>query len=128
MLAQQRLAEHDRIPRRDVGADRQAVDRRGLDDRQLAKPAHRHLQRARDRRRGQGQHVDVGLERLQPLLVSDSEMLLLVDDDEAEPLELDAFGENRVRADDDVERAVGEAFLGLLRSRLREPGATAARR
>ena len=59
--------------------------------------------------------MDVGLERLQPLLVRDSEMLLLVDDDQAQPLEVDALGEERVGADDDVDRAVGEAFLGLLR-------------
>ena len=74
---------------RDVGADRQPVDRRGLDDAQVAQARHRHLQRARDRRRGQRQHVDVGLQRFQPLLVGDSEMLLLVDDDQAEALELD---------------------------------------
>jgi hypothetical protein len=33
--------------------------------------------------------VDVGAQRLQPLLVGDAEALLLVDDDEAEILELD---------------------------------------
>ena len=55
------------------------------------------------------------LKRLQPLLVGDSEMLLLVDDDEPEPLELDAFRQQRMGADDDVDRAVGEALLGLLR-------------
>ena len=54
------------------------------------------------------------LQRLQPLLVGDAEALLLVDDDEAEPLELDALGEHRVGADDDVDRAVGQAFLGRL--------------
>ena len=55
--------------------------------------------------------MDVGLERLQPLLVGDAEALLLVDDDEAEPLELDRLGEQRMRADDDVDRAVGQALL-----------------
>ncbi len=43
--------------------------------------------------------MDVGLQRLQPLLVRDAEPLLLVDDDEAEALELDALREDRVRAD-----------------------------
>ena len=59
--------------------------------------------------------MDVGPERLQPFLVGDSEALLLVDDDEAEILELDALGEDRVGADDDVDLARLEAFLGLLR-------------
>ena len=58
--------------------------------------------------------MDVGLERLQPFLVGDSEMLLLVDNDEAQPLELDALGKERMGADDDVDRAVRDAFLGLL--------------
>jgi hypothetical protein len=59
--------------------------------------------------------VDVGLERLQPFLVGDSEMLLLVDDDEAEPLEMNTLGEDRMGADHDVDRAVGKALLGSLR-------------
>ena len=117
MFAQQRLAQHDGVPRGDVGAHRQAVDRRGLDHRQLAQAAHRHLQRARDRRRRQRQHVNVGLERLQPLLVGDSEMLLLIDNHQPEALEIDAFGEERVGADDDVDGSVGKPLLGLLRLR-----------
>jgi hypothetical protein len=82
------------------------------DDRQLAHAGQRHLQRARDRRRGQRQHMDVGAQRLQPLLVGDAEMLLLVDDHQAEILELDRLAEQRVGADDDVDRAVGEPLLG----------------
>ena len=38
-------------------------------------------------------------------LCADAEMLLLVDDDEAEVLELDRLAEHRVGADDDVDRA-----------------------
>ena len=48
---------------------------------------------------------------LQALLVRDAEMLLLVDDDEAEILEDDRLAEQRVGADDDVDRALGEALL-----------------
>ncbi len=106
MLAQQRLAEHDRIPRHDIGPHRQPVDRRGLDDRQLAQPAHRHLQRAGDGGGGERQDVDIGPERFQPFLVGNAEPLFLVDDDETEPLELDRFGEHRMGADDDVDRAL----------------------
>ena len=42
-------------------------------------------------------------------------MLLLVDDQQAEILELDRLGEQRVRADHDIDRALLEAGLGLLR-------------
>ena len=50
--------------------------------------------------------MDVGLERLQPLLVSHAEMLLLVDNDEPQLLELDRFAEDRVGADHDVDLAL----------------------
>ena len=88
-LAQQRLADHQRIEGRDEGAHRQAVDRRRGDQRQFAHAGQRQLQRARDRRRRQRQHVHVALQLLQPLLVLDAEMLLLVDDQQAEALEGD---------------------------------------
>ena len=112
-LAQQRLAHHDRIERRDEGAHRKAVDRRGGDDRHFAHAGERELQRARDRRCGQRQHVHLGAQLLELLLVRDAEMLLLVDDDQAEVLELDGLAEERVGADDDVDGAVGKALLDL---------------
>ena len=118
MFAQQRLAQHHRVPGHHIGAHREPVDRRGLDNRELTQARHRHLQRARDRRRGQRQHMDIGLERLQPLLVDDAEALFLVDDDQAQPLELDRFGEQRMRADDNIDGAIGQALargLGLAR-------------
>ena len=58
--------------------------------------------------------MDVGADFLQPLLVADAEMLLLVDDQQAEILELDALGQQRVRAAHDVDRAVLQTFLGGL--------------
>ena len=45
----------------------------------------------------------------------DAEALLLVDDDEAEILEPDAVAEQAVRADHDVDRALGEAVDRVLR-------------
>ena len=113
-LAQQRLADEQRIERRDEGAHREAVHRRRRDQRQLAHAGERQLQGARDRRRRQGQHVHLGAQLLQALLVADAEMLLLVDDDEAEILELDRLAEQRMGADDDVDRAVRQALLRLL--------------
>ena len=50
---------------------------------------------------------------LQALLVADAEMLLLVDDEQAEAGEADRLAEQRVRADDDVDGAVLEARLDL---------------
>ncbi|KAK0338877.1 hypothetical protein LTR94_036803, partial [Friedmanniomyces endolithicus] len=59
--------------------------------------------------------MDVGAQRLEPFLVRHPEPLFLIDDDEAEALEIDALGEQRVGADDDVDRARGQALLDLLR-------------
>ena len=86
-LALDRLAQQIAIEAADEGADRQPIGGRRRDDRDLAQPPHRHLQRARDRRRGQRQHVDLGAQLLEPLLVGDAEALLLVDDQQAEVLE-----------------------------------------
>ena len=69
VLAQQRLADGQRIERRHVGAHGEAIDRRRGDERKIAHARERQLQRARDGRRGQRQHMDVGLQALQPLLV-----------------------------------------------------------
>jgi hypothetical protein len=57
--------------------------------------------------------MDVRLQFLQPLLVLDAEMLLLVDDQQAEIAELDGFAQQRMGADDDVDGTVGNALLGL---------------
>jgi hypothetical protein len=54
-----------------------------------------------------------GAQFLQPLLVADAEMLLLVDDDEAKVLEANGFAQDRVGADDDVDCAFSGAFLHL---------------
>ena len=99
VLAQDRLAHGHAVERHDEGAHRQAIDRRRGDEAHLAHAGQRQLQGARDRRRGQRQHMDVGAQLLQPLLVRDAEMLLLVDDHQAEILELDALGQQRVGAD-----------------------------
>jgi hypothetical protein len=71
------------------GLDRQPALRRGGDDRQVAQAFQRHAQRARDRRGGQRQHVDLGAQGLHRLLVAHAEAVLLVDDQQAQALELD---------------------------------------
>ena len=108
-FAQQRLADHQGIVRRHEGADRQPIDRRRRDDGEIAHPRQRQLQRARDRCRAQRQHMHLGAQLLQPLLVADAEMLLLVDDQKAEIPELDRFAEQRMGADHDIDAAVREA-------------------
>src|SRR2546423_416354 len=68
----------------------------------------RELHRARERRRGQRQDMDTGLQLLQPLLLRDAGMLRLGDHDQAEMLEPNAPGEQRMRADDNVDLAFGQ--------------------
>ena len=55
--------------------------------------------------------MHLGAQLLEPLLVDDAEMLLLVDDEQAEIPELDRLAEQRMGADDDVDLAVGEPCL-----------------
>ena len=49
----------------------------------------------------------------QPQPLQHAEAMLLVDDGEAQLLELDVLLEQRVRADDDVHQALGQQFLEL---------------
>ena len=112
-LPQQCLAQDHGVERRHIGAHRQAIDRRRRDQRHLAHARQRELQRARDGRGGQRQDVHVLAELLQPLLVLHAEMLLLVHDQEPEIGELDALGEQRMGADDDVDVARRDALLHL---------------
>ena len=116
-LVANRAHDHGRVELHDVGLDRQAVLRRRLDDRHVADADQRHVQRARNRRRRHRQHVDLLAHLLDALLVRDAEALLLVDDQQAEVLELHVLRQQAVRADDDVEPAGGERlerFLDLL--------------
>ena len=110
-LAQQRLAHNNRIKGRHEGAHREPVDRRRRDDREVAHAGERKLQGARDRRRAERQHMHLGAQGLDLLLVGDAEVLLLVHHQQAEVLERDGLAEQRVGADHDVDRAVGEALL-----------------
>ena len=114
-LAQQGLAHQHRVPRRHIGPHRQTIDRRRGDDRHFANAGQGHLQGARDRRGGQGQQMHVGPKRLQLLLVLDAEMLLLVHDHQAQVAEPDLFGQDRMGADHDLDRAVLQARPRLRR-------------
>ena len=87
------------------GEDGLAVGGRRLDERQVADAGQAHLQRPGDGRGRHREHVDVGLELLDALLVLDAEALLLVDHQETEILELDPLGQQPVGADDAVDLA-----------------------
>ncbi len=104
-LAQDRVAHQAGRGLGHARLDGQAVLRRGLDDRHVAHAHQREVERARDGRGAQGQHVDLGLELLEAFLVGDAEALLLVDHHEAKVLEVDVLREQPVGADDDVDAA-----------------------
>ena len=104
-LALDRLPHQVLVVGPDVGADRPAALGRRLDHRDVAQTGQAHLQRPRDRRRREGQHVDLQLQLAQQLLLLDPEALLLVDDQQAQLLGADVAGEQAVGADQDVDLA-----------------------
>ena len=78
---------------------------RRVDLRDVAHAGQRHVQRARDRRGGQGQHIHLGAQLLEMLLVGHAEALLFVDDHQPQIFELHILLEQAVRADDDIHLA-----------------------
>ena len=112
-LAADGIADDAFVVGADGGGDRHPVRRRGVDGGHVARAHQRHVERARDRRGGQSQHVHLAEELFELFLVGDAEALLLIDDDEAEVLELHVAGNQAVGADDEVHRAVGEAGDGV---------------
>ena len=118
VLAGQRLRDQLLVVLADGRPDRTAALGRRLDDRDVAQAGERHVQRPRDRRRREREHVGLEAERLQQLLLRHAEALLLVDDHEPEVLRHDVAREHPVRADEHVDlalRQLGEHLLRLLR-------------
>ena len=101
----------------DVRPDRAAALGRRLDHGDVAQPGERHVQRARDRRGRQREHVHLEPQRAEELLLRDAEALLLVDDDEPELLRDHVPGEDAVRPDQHVDLARGEVGEHLLHLR-----------
>ena len=66
------------------------------------------MQGARYRRRRQRQDVNRLAQFFEPLFVHHAEPLLLIDDDEAQPLEADIFLQQPMRADDQIDAAVSK--------------------
>ena len=63
-----------------IGEDRLAVGRRCVEQAQVTDPCKGHLEGSGNRSGGEGQHVDVCPQRLDGLLVGDTEVLFLVND------------------------------------------------
>ena len=85
----QRLLDQPVVPRLDERDDGRAVFGRRLEQRQVAQPGEREVQRAGDRRRRQRQHVHRELQRLEALLVPHTEAVFLVHDEEPEVVKRD---------------------------------------
>ncbi len=107
-LPLERLLDQVVVELADVGANRATALRRRLDDGDVAQPRERHVQCARDRRRGERQHVHLEAQRAQQLLLGHAEALLLVDDHEPELLRDHVARQHPVRPDQHVDLAVGE--------------------
>ncbi len=108
-LAQHRLAHQLLAVRPDVGDDRHPFLGRRVDGGDVAHAGQRKVQRAGDRRGGEGEHVHLGAQLLQVFLVRHAEALLLVDDHQPQIVEAHVALEQAVRADQDVHVARGEA-------------------
>ena len=96
--------------------DRRAPRRQLVEDADVEVAVHGHRRRARDRRRRHHEDVGHGFAGLvaQGGALFDAEAVLLVDDDDAEAMEVDRRLDQGVGADDDVDRAGGEIGEQLL--------------
>ena len=101
-----RLLDKPRRIRADVSDDRQALFWRGIDGRNVAHAAERHVQRARDRRRSQRQHIDFRAHLLELLFMGHAETLFFIDDQQAEILEIHVGRQQPVGPDHNIHFAV----------------------
>src|SRR5262249_51088813 len=101
VLAQQRFAHDQRIEWRNEGAHRKAVDWWRGNDGKLPHPRQRQLKRPWDRGCRQREHMNLSPQLFELLLVSDAEVLFLVNHHEAEILKVNRLAEERVGANDD---------------------------
>ena len=92
-LSAARELAHERVAKQcvgelgHIGLHRYAAGRRRLKHADVAYARHRHVERARYRRRRQRQYVDVGFEHLELFLVLNAETLFLVEDNQSQIVE-----------------------------------------
>lgn len=92
------------------GLHRQTALGRRRDDREIADPFEAHRERARNRGGREREDVDLGAEFFQLFLLPHAETVFFVDHDEAEARKGHPVAQKLVRADHDVDRALGNAF------------------
>ena len=112
-FSQDRLADRSVLVALNEGLDGETPLRSGCNDGEVADPFEAHGERAGNRGCREREHVDFSANFPQKFLLPDAEAVLFVDDDEPEVLEVHLVGKELVRADHDVDRAVGEAFEGF---------------
>ena len=117
-FTRQRLLDEPVIPRLDERQNGRPVARGGFDQGDIPKPRQRQMQGTRDRRGGEGQHVDRQPESLQPFLVPHPKPVLFIHDQQAKILEHHVFRQQSVRTDHHIDfprRHLGDDRLLLLR-------------
>src|ERR1700683_840094 len=95
-LAQNDFAHQTVFEMRDEGADHLPIRRRSLDHREIADAEHRHVQRARNRRRGQRKDINQLAQLLHLLFIGDAETMLLVDNQQSQLGELNVLGKQAI--------------------------------
>ncbi len=90
-LAQDGVTDHPIVITGNIGLNRQPIHRRRFNDAQIADADQRHVQGARDRRRGETQDIDQRAHFFQPLFVHHAETVLFVDDHQPQIFEVDIF-------------------------------------
>ena len=63
------------------------------------------MQRARDRRRAEGEHIDLGAQLFELLFVGNAKALFFIDDDHPQLFEINIVAEQPMGADDKVDAA-----------------------
>ena len=99
-FAQQRVAYQFKTRLGDARCHGVAILGWGLDRGEVANPREGKVQRARDRRGGEGHHVEFGAKRLHALLGGNAETVLLINHEEAEVLEGDVLRKKSVGGND----------------------------
>ena len=107
-LAQDRLLHALLVVRHHFRHDAPPILRRGGQRADIAQPEHAHVQRARDRRGRHGQHIHRLAHLLQSLFMRHAKALLFVDDDQAQVGEFDVLADEPMRADEDIDLALGQ--------------------
>ena len=119
-LAVDGVAHQPVIVLRDSRLDGEPCLGRRLDDGKIADPNKREVQRPRNGRRGECQHVHLAPHVLDALLVRHPKALLLVDHQQSEVGEVDVLAQDPVGPDQDVHAPVRNALEDLLLALLRD--------